>query len=57
MQFEVCYPRPCHYYPGCFEKWRVAVNLEEWVVQPVGSNALQKVTLWFVYGLCFALLN
>ncbi|KAK0439659.1 hypothetical protein EV421DRAFT_2037288 [Armillaria borealis] len=45
MQFEVRYPRPCRYYPSCFEKWRVAVDLEEWVVQPAGSSTLEKATL------------
>ncbi len=57
MQFEVRYPRLCRYYLGCFEKWRVAVDLEEWVVQPAESNALENATLWCVYGLCFTSLN
>ncbi len=57
MQFEVRYPRLCRYYLGCFEKWRVSVDLEEWVVQPAESNALENATLWCVYGLCFTSLN
>ncbi len=54
MQFEVRYPGPYYRYPGCFEKWRVAVNLEEWVVQPAGWNAFEKAALQFVvyYGTC-----
>ncbi|PBK79383.1 hypothetical protein ARMGADRAFT_1093193 [Armillaria gallica] len=42
MQFEVRYPRPCRYYPGCFEKWRVAVDLG---CTASRINALQKATL------------
>ncbi|KAK0196388.1 hypothetical protein F5146DRAFT_1152155 [Armillaria mellea] len=45
MQIEVRYPQPFRNYPGCFEKCMVAVNLEEWVVQPGGSNASEKATL------------
>ncbi len=45
MQFEVRYPGLYCHYPGRFEKWRVAVNLEEWIVQPAGSSALEKAAL------------
>ncbi len=45
MQFEVRYPGLYCHYPGRFEKWRVAVNLEGWIVQPAGSSALEKAAL------------